>query len=386
VNARIAMADLAAQHRSLLPELEDAMRRVVASSRFILGEEVECFEAAAAEYLGVPHAIGVSSGTDALLMALTALGIGPGDEVITTPFTFVAPAECIARLGARPGFVDINPETLCVDVNQVEAAITPRTRAVMPVHLYGSAADVSGLATLCDARGIALVEDAAQAFGTHAAGRRAGAWGAFGCFSFFPGKVLGALGDAGLIVTSDDALAKRCRRLRQHGSERHGPPHLDIGGNHRLDALQAAFLRVKLPHVDAFVNKRRSHGRRYDAGLSGVGGLTPVSRSSGWNGAVYAVRVRDGRRDALRALLQASDIETAVYYPTPLHLEAAFARVGLVHGALSESERAADEILALPIHSELETTDVDRVVAEVRSFAEGAAHRIDVVSASRGAK
>jgi dTDP-4-amino-4,6-dideoxygalactose transaminase len=342
------------------------MKRVLESSRFVLGEEVERFEAAAAEYLDVPYAIGVSSGTDALLVALMALGVGQGHEVITSPFTFVAPAECIARLGARPRFVDVDPETLCLDPSEVQAAFNTSTRAVLPVHLYGSAAGVDRLSSLCRERGVPLVEDAAQAFGTGAFGRRAGAWGMFGCFSFFPAKVLGALGDAGLVVTSDPELAERCRSLRQHG--RAGGSHQRLGGNHRLDALQAAFLGVKLPHVNTFIEARRRNGRAYDAGLAGVSGVTPVSRRDGWNGAVYAVRVHDGRRDSLRRALERNGVESAVYYPVPLHLEPAFAAFGRARGAFPESERAAEEVISLPVHAELEDGAVEHVIGVIDDF------------------
>ena len=364
---RIGLADLGAQHRRLAPELEAATRRVIASSRFILGEEVERFESAAAGYLGATHAVGVSSGTDALLVALTALGLAPGDEVITTPFTFLSPAEVVVRLGARPVFVDVDPATLCIDPSQVEAAFHVNTRAVLPVHLYGGAAPVQALDALCSARGTALVEDAAQAFGTRACGLSAGVRGKFGCFSFFPGKVLGALGDGGLVVTPDSALAERCRSLRQHGRGS-GGGYESIGGNHRLDALQAAFLLAKLPHLDSFVRARRRNGARYDEALGGVDGLVPVVRGEGWNGAVYAVRVLDGRRDSLRRALDARGIETAVYYPSPLHLEPAFAGLGHPRGAFPVSERAAAEILALPVHEGLTDEDVDRVSDEIGRF------------------
>jgi dTDP-4-amino-4,6-dideoxygalactose transaminase len=363
---RIALADLVEQHRRLGPVLETEMRRVIASGRFVLGDEVERFEREAAAYLGVDRAVGVSSGTDALLVALRALGVGPRDEVITTPFTFVATAEAVAVLGARPRFVDVDARTLSIDAREVEAAFGESTKAVVPVHLYGSAAPVDRLAAVCEAGGVALLEDAAQAFGTEAFGRSAGAWGTLGCFSFFPGKVLGALGDAGLIVTSDDALASRCRSLRQHG--RASGQYEELGGNHRLDAIQAAFLRVKLRHVRAFVDARRRHGARYDAGLAGASGVCPVARSAGWNGAVYAVRVLDGRRDALREALLARGIESAAYYSRPLHLEPAFAALGHRRGAFPVAERAAEEVLALPVHAELEDADVDRVIDEVRGF------------------
>lgn len=363
----VALADLAEQHRRLAPELEAAMRRVMASGRFVLGEEVQRFEEAAAAHLGCLHAVGVSSGTDALLIALRALGVGAGDDVVTTPFTFVATAEAVVRVGARLRFVDVDAETLCLDPAWVEAALGVATKAVVAVHLYGSAAPVERLAAVCEARGAALVEDAAQAFGARAFGRSAGTWGAFGCFSFFPGKVLGALGDAGLVVTQDAALAKRCRSLRQHGRGT-GGGYDTVGGNHRLDALQAAFLLAKLRHTDAFVAARRRHGARYDAGLAGIDAVSTVRRSDGWNGAVYAVRVRDGRRDALREALRARGIETAAYYSTPLHLEPAFQAAGYRRGAFPEAERAAHEVLALPVHSELQDADVDRVIDEVRRF------------------
>jgi dTDP-4-amino-4,6-dideoxygalactose transaminase len=365
--ARVPLADLAAQHAPIGDEIAAAMRRVVASSRFILGPEVLGFEAAVAEFLEARHAIGVSSGTDALLVALWASGVRAGDEVVTTPFTFFATVEAIQRLGARPRFVDVDPATLNLDVQQVAAAISSHTRAIVPVHLYGSPVPTAALCALGRLHGVRVVEDAAQAFGARDGSRAAGTSGDLGCFSFFPSKVLGALGDGGLIVTGDDALAARCRRLRHHGSDRRGE-HLEIGGNFRLDALQAAVLSIKLKHVPAWTRARREHALAYDAAFRGVPGVAPITRAEGWNGAIYTLRVEGGRRDALRAHLDARGVETAVYYDRPLHLQPALAQIGLGAGAFPESERAAAEVLSLPIYPEMSADERETVIDAVRGF------------------
>ena len=268
-----------------------------------------------------------------------------------------------------PRFVDVDPDTLNLDADQVESTICARTRAVLPVHLFGVPADVERLKAICQARGLALVEDAAQAFGSRAHGRAAGAWGSSGCFSFFPAKVLGALGDGGMVVTSDDAVAARCRRLREHGAERRGE-HLEFGGNYRLDALQAAVLSVKLAHLDGWLAARRRHAAAYDEAFSGLPGIELPRRGplENWNAAIYTIRVRHGRRDALREFLRERGIETALYYDRPLHVQPALALLGHPFGSLPEAERVTAEALSLPVSPEMTDAQQERVVVGARDF------------------
>lgn len=382
------LLDLRAQLAELGPALEAAVLEVVRSGSYILGPAVAAFEAAAARHLGARHAIGVSSGTDALVVALMALGIGPGDRVITTAYSFFATAGAIARLGATPVFVDIDPRSYNLDPRGVEAwldghpAEAATVRAILPVHLYGQCADLAALGAIARARGIAVVEDAAQAFGATAplgdGARAAGTVGAVGCFSFFPSKVLGGIGDGGLVVTDDDALAARVRTLRVHGAQpKHH--HALIGGNFRLDAIQAAALAVKLPHAARWAAARRAVAARYDAALAPLGVTVPLAR---WGAAhhvyaQYVVRPPAGvDRDRLAAHLAARGIETAVFYPVPLHLQACFAHLGYRAGALPEAERAASATLALPLYPELPPALQDRVIA---ALAEGIEGGIDAI-------
>lgn len=343
--------DGTAQTAALLPEIRAAMDRVVSSQRFILGEEVAAFECEVASYLGVQHAIGVSSGTDALTLALSALDIGPGDEVITTPFTFFATTGAILRVGATPVFADIEREGMNLDPQRVAAAITNRTRAILPVHLFGQAADLSALGALAARHGIALIEDAAQAIGATFEGKPVGSFGEFGCFSFFPTKNLGGFGDGGLLTTNDERLARIARSLRSHGfSVKHHSQRL--GGNFRLDALQAAVLRVKLPHLDGFNARRRAHARRYiERGSSALHLPRELPmREHAYNQFV----VRTPARDELEAHLLARGIRSERYYPYPIHLQGACASLGHRAGAFPEAEAAARESLALPVFPELE--------------------------------
>lgn len=366
----IPLLDLAAQNGPLSEKLREAFERVLASQAFILGPEVEAFEQEVARYVGVEHALGVSSGTDALLLALMALGIGPGDEVMMPPLTFFATAGAVVRVGATPVFVDVEPRTLNLDVAKVEQKITPRTKAIMPVHLYGQTADLEALADLCKRHGISMIEDAAQSLGARSAAHVAGSVGAFGCFSFFPSKNLGALGDAGLLVTRDAALFRRARMLRQHGAE---PKyhHALIGGNFRLDALQAAFLRVKLPHLDEWARGRQQNAAAYDA-LFAAAGLAPELLRTPprvYAGHVYNQYViRSSRRDALMAHLRAHGIGCEVYYPVPMHLQACFADRGEPLGTYPNAERACNEALALPIFPELGRERLERVATTIVDF------------------
>jgi dTDP-4-amino-4,6-dideoxygalactose transaminase len=366
---RVPLLDLRAQYDSLRGEIDDAIRRVVESQYFILGPEVTALEAEVAAYSGCAHAIGVSSGTDALLVALMALGIEPGDEVVTSPFTFFATAGVIARLGARAVFVDIDPVSYNIDAAQVARALTPRTRAIVPVHLYGRVADMDAIGAIAQHAGVPVVEDAAQAIGARDAhGRRAGAIGDMGCFSFFPSKNLGAFGDAGMVTTNDAARAAQLQRLRVHGSE---PKyyHSVVGGNFRIDALQAAVLRVKLPHLDDWSAARRRNAEQYRALFAAAALVPHVRLPEDVPGHIYnQFVVRVERRDALRAHLATRGVGTEIYYPLPLHLQECFAGLGYRSGDFPHSEQAAHEVLALPIYPELGAGDLEHVVGAVAEF------------------
>jgi dTDP-4-amino-4,6-dideoxygalactose transaminase len=347
---KVPFFDLRPQQAPLASQLQHAFASFIDQPRFILGETVERFEAEACEQLQVRHAIGVSSGSDALLCGLLALGVGPGDEVITSPFTFAATAEAIVRVGAVPRFVDIDPDSLNIDVHTAAAAITSRTKALLPVHLFGNPADLAGLTTLAQAHGLAVIEDAAQAWGARFRGQPVGGLGTLGAFSFFPSKPLGAWGDGGLLATQDAELAERCRQLRVHGKNA-GGQLLRIGGNFRLDALQAAVLRIKLPHVVRWQHERARIAANYARGLSEHPGLRlpsyPTDAESAYS--VYTVRIAAGQRDRVRAALLERGIETAVYYQQPLHLEAVFLEPGAATPVLPHAEQAASEVLSLPI-------------------------------------
>jgi len=362
----VPLLDLQAQYRPLRAELLAAIERVCDSQRFIMGPEVDALERELADALETDHAIAVSSGTDAVLATLMALGIGPGHEVITSTYSFFATAGCVSRVGATPVFVDIDPVTYNLDPVAVRNALTSRTRAVMPVHLYGLCADMDPIAEIAAAARIPCIEDACQAIGARYKGRQAGTIGTAGCFSFFPSKNLGAFGDAGLVTTGDAALARELRLLRNHGAE---PKyfHKRIGGNFRLDALQAAVLRVKLPHLEGWTEKRRANAARYDrlfseAGLADV--VLPV-QPPGYHHIYNQFVVRVPERDRVRAALADRQIGTEVYYPVPFHLQACFADLGYGRGAFPEAEAAASSSLALPIYAELTAGQQDAVVNAV---------------------
>jgi dTDP-4-amino-4,6-dideoxygalactose transaminase len=361
----VPLLDLKAQYRAIKPEIDAAVHRVIDAQYFILGPEVSSLEAEVAAYCEAACGVGVASGTDALLVALMALDVGPQDEVITTPFTFFATAGVIARLGATPVFVDIQADSFNMDPAAAVAAVTNRTRAFMPVHLYGRVAELSPLLGL----GLPVIEDAAQAIGARDDdGRIAGSAGVMGCFSFFPSKNLGGFGDGGMVVTQDQALAERLKILRVHGME---PKyyHQLVGGNFRLDALQAAVLRVKLLYLNGWSEARRQNARRYralfrDAGLDGI-----VVVPEDMPGHIYnQFVVRVPRRDDLQAHLRAQGIGTEVYYPVPLHRQACFAALGHADGSLPEAERAAREVLALPIFPELSEDQLEYVVQSTAEF------------------
>lgn len=382
----IPLLDLKAQYRAIRDELNAALLRVVESQAFILGPEVEALEREVADYCQCRHGIGVSSGTDAILITLMALGIGPGDEVITTPFTFFATAGCIARVGAKPVFVDIDPLTFNIDPPKIEEAITPRTKAIIPVHLYGQMAEMDEIMEIARRHALAVIEDAAQAIGAEYKRRRAGSIGLAGCLSFFPSKNLGGFGDGGMVVTNDDALAEKVRLLRNHGMQ---PKYFYrmIGGNFRLDAIQAAVLRVKLKYLDSWSDARQRNAAEYRRlfnqagvcaefpsclihGCRSVCDLKPgqvvlpleaQSRRHIYN--QFIIRVKD--RDRVLEALRRAGIGFEIYYPVPLHLQDCFKYLGGCEGDMPAAECAARQVIALPIYPELEIGELATVVQVV---------------------
>ena len=360
----IPLLDLKAQYQTIKSELDAAVIRVLENAQFILGPEVAAFEKEFAAYCGSAEAIGVNSGTSALHLALLAAGIGPGDEVITTPFTFVASAATIVYTGARPVFVDINPASFNIDVTRIEAAITPRTRAIMPVHLFGQPADMDPIMEIAGRHGLAVIEDAAQAHGAEYKGRRAGSIGAMGCFSFYPGKNLGACGEGGAVVTNNAAYARKIRMLRDWGTERKYV-HEIKGYNYRMEGIQGAILRVKLRHLEAWTEARRAHAVRYGELLKDCGVQLPEAMSCSRH--VYTVyTIRSADRDRLRDELQQRGIQTGIHYPVPVHLQPAYADLGYGRGAFPAAEQAAGRVLALPIYSEMSDSQLREVAAALR--------------------
>ena len=362
----IPVVDLKAQYAAIKPEVDAAIQRVLAHTQFIQGPEVRLFEEAFARFVGAEAAIGVASGTAALHLALLACGIGPGDEVITTPFTFYATAEAINQAGATPVFVDIAPDTYNLDPAKIEAAITPRTRAIVPVHLYGQAADMDAILAIARRHGLRVIEDAAQAHAAEHHGRRCGSLGDLACFSFYPSKNLGCYGDGGMITGSDPALLARIRRLRDHG--RVGKyEHVELGWGSRLDALQAAILGAKLPHLEEWTEQRRAAAARYNDLLSGAEVVAPAERP--YNRHVYYCYViRTPRRDGLAAHLAAQGIDTIVHYPIPMHLQPAYREMGLGPGTFPVAEAAAQQVLSLPMFPEITSEQQQRVARAVRSL------------------
>lgn len=360
----VPLLDLRAQHQTIRREVMDAVERVFDSQMFILGEEVEAFERAAAAYCQAKHAIGCASGSDALLLAMMALGVGPGDEVITVAFTFFATGGAIARLGAKPVYVDIAPGDFNLDPEQLEHAITPRTKAIMPVHLFGQCAPMDAIIEVARRHRLPVIEDAAQAIGADFNGRRAGTMGEIGCFSFFPSKNLGGAGDGGLLTTDDDELAERLRVLRVHGGQTKYY-HRIVGINSRLDALQAAVLNVKLKYLDQWTEGRQRNAARYDA-LFAEAGLEEVTTPRAYPGRRHIYNqytIRCAARDELMAWLKEQGIGVEVYYPVPLHLQECFTYLGYGAGDLPASEQASRECLSLPIYPEL-TEAMQRYVVE----------------------
>ena len=360
----IPILDLQPQIEAHWEAFNAAFQRVLRSGHFILGPEEQAFEREAAEYLGVKHAIGLNSGTDALFIALRALGIGPGDEVITTPFTFFATAEAISHVGATPVFVDIDPVSFNIDLDLAERALTPRTKAIIPVHLFGHPVAMDRLMDWAGAHGVQVVEDCAQSFGTTWKGRKAGTFGQFGCYSFFPTKNLSCFGDGGMMTTDDDALAAEARMLRAHGSRKKYYNEA-VGYNSRLDEVQAAMLRVKLPHIDTWNARRRDVAAQYHAALGDQAGLGLPAIVDGHVFHQFTIRVKNGRRDQVQAALAQAGVQTMVYYPVPVHRLKLYQES---HAATScpVAEQAAEEVLSLPIWPELSA--VPAIAAALKSI------------------
>ncbi|MBM4040645.1 MAG: DegT/DnrJ/EryC1/StrS family aminotransferase [Planctomycetes bacterium] len=361
---KVPLLDLKAQYATLRDKVRPVVDAVMESQYFILGPEVEAFEKELAAYVGAKHAVGCASGTDAILLALMALGLGPGDEVVTTPFTFFATAGCVSRVGARPVFADIEPDTFNINPALIKKAITKKTKAILPVHLFGQCADMDPILDAAD--GIPVIEDAAQSLSSEYKGKKSGVLARIACFSFFPSKNLGGFGDGGAVTTNDSALAERIATLRVHGG-RQKYYHDEVGINSRLDALQAAILRVKLPYLDEWSNQRAANARRYDEMLAGAKVVTPVAKPYGRH-VLNQYTIRGANRDALQKHLNAREIGNAIYYPVPLHLQKCYASLGYKQGSLPESERAAREVISIPVYPELTDQMARHVAASIREF------------------
>ncbi len=362
----IPLVDLTAQYHSIKAEIDEAIKATLESGHFILGPTVTKFEESVASYLNVDHAIGLASGTDALVLALRALDIGAGDEVIIPAYTFFATAGTVMSLGAKPIFADIDPVTYEIDVRQIRDRITPKTKAIIPVHLYGHPADMDHILELAHSHGLKVIEDNAQAFGATYRGKKTGSFGDIGCLSFFPTKNLGAFGDGGMVVTNDSTLAERMRMLRTHGWKKKYYSE-EVGYNSRLDALQAAILQAKLPHVDSWNQKRREIAQRYNGQLASLDIIVPVECD--WGRHVYHLYIiRSNRRDELQAFLKQKGIASEVYYPLPPHLSTPCMKLGYKQGDFPDAERASRETLALPLYPELTTEQQNEVIAAVSEF------------------
>ncbi|BAW80529.1 DegT/DnrJ/EryC1/StrS aminotransferase [Candidatus Nitrosoglobus terrae] len=361
----LPMVDLKVQYQTLKAEIDEALAQALIESQFILGPNVKAFEEEVATYLGVTHTVGVASGTDALHLALIAAGIGEGDEVITTPFTFIATAEAICYVGAHPVFVDIDEKTFNIDTRQVEAAITPKTRAILPVHLFGQGADMSDLEAIAAKHNLLIIEDCAQSFGAEISDRKAGALGFAGCFSFFPSKNLGCYGDGGLIATSSDQAAAHLRVLRDHGSWKRYH-HSELGFNSRLDELQAVILRIKLKYIDKYNRARQRIAQRYSAALAELPNCIPPYEEKDRTHVYHQYTVLSPYRDEIISALAANKIASAIYYPIPLHRQVVFQQecAGV---NLPVSEQVAAQCFSLPIFPEMSDQQVDRVLEVIRS-------------------
>ena len=361
----IPMLDLAAQYAAIREELRAAMEAVFSRGHFILGPEVAALEAEIAKLCGTPYAVGVASGTDALILALHALGVERSHEVIVPAFTYVATADSVSLLGATPIFCDVRPDTLTLDPAQLERRITPRTKAIVPVHLFGQAADMDGILRVARAARLAVIEDAAQAIGALWNGQPVGSLGDCGCLSFYPTKNLGAAGDAGMIVTSSPEMAARLRSLRAHGTSQNKYLSDEQGWNSRLDELQAAILRVKLRHLDEWTAARRAHAARYDQALAPLHGVTRPVTGPGRTHVYHQYTIRLAERERVQRFLAGQGIASTVYYPVPLHLQPMYALMHIEPGSMPQAERAALEVLSLPIYPELRPGQIDRVAAGV---------------------
>lgn len=368
------MVDLHGQYLGIKADIDNAIQEVLDETAFIQGRQVKEFESALAGYCGVDHVISCGNGTDALQIALMALDLQPGDEVILPVFTYVATAEVVALLRLKPVFVDVDARTFNVNVEQVKKKLSAKTKAIVPVHLFGQCAEMEPLVNLARERNIAIIEDAAQALGASyrfqdGTSAAAGAMGHIGCTSFFPSKNLACFGDGGAIFTNDNALAEKLRMIANHGQK--VKYHYDlVGVNSRLDTLQAAVLKVKLKHLDAYTRRRQEAARHYDEALAGIEGLLTPGRLENATHAFnqYTLQVADGRRDALKAFLQSRGIPSMIYYPLPLHLQKAYAHVGHTGGAFPEAERLSRSVLSLPVHTELSTEQLDYICAGVCAF------------------
>jgi dTDP-4-amino-4,6-dideoxygalactose transaminase len=363
VTVTVPMVDLKAQYARIRGEMDAAVLRVMAAAQFIGGEECRLLEQEFARYCGAAQACGVANGTDALTLALRAFGVGPGDEVVTVANTFIATGEAIFLNGARPVFVDVDPVTFTMDPSALEGAITPRTKLIVPVHLYGHPADMPAIMDVAARHGIPVLEDAAQAHGAEVGGRRAGCLSQAATFSFYPGKNMGAYGDAGLVTSNDAGFIARVRQLANHGGGANKYDNVVVGTNSRLDTLQAAVLRVKLRHLDAWNRERRARVEAYTRALEGAKGVVVPRERDGCRSAWHLYTVRSAERDRLQARLRAEGIATAVHYPRPIHLQPAMAAAGGKAGDLPVSERLSREVLSLPLYPELPLETVDRIAA-----------------------
>ena len=364
----IPFVDLKAQYQSIKPEIDAAVIGVLGSTQFVLGSAVLAFEQAFAPYCQAEHAVGVSNGTSALHLALLAAGIGRGDEVITTPFTFIASVSAIDYTSARPVFVDIDPASFAIDPAKIEAAITSRTKAILPVHLYGRPADMDPILEIARRHNLVVIEDAAQAHGAEYKGRRAGSMGDMGCFSFYPGKNLGAYGEGGAVTTNNPEYARTLRILRDWGAERRYHHHLK-GFNYRLEGIQGAVLGVKMKYIEGWTETRRTHAARYDELLADSAYDLPTTPSH-LRHVYHVYAIRHPRRDALQAFLHDREIETNIHYPIPVHLQRCFAELKHKVGDFPHAERAANEVLSLPMYPELQPQQQDQVIAALHEWAQ----------------
>lgn len=367
---QVPFLDLKVQYRQIEAELKPVLEEIMANGAFIGGPQVAAFENEFAAFCGVRHCVGLSSGTDALRFALIAAGVGPGDEVITVPNTFIATTEAISQAGATPVFVDIDPNTCCIDINQIQHRITPRTRAVVPVHLYGQSADMDAVLEIVRKHQLVVIEDACQAHGALYKGRRAGSMGIAGCFSFYPGKNLGAFGDAGAVVTDDDKFAQTMRMLREHGQSRKYYHDME-GYTGRLDAIQAAVLRIKLRRLADWNRARRNHAARYNKLLFDIPGVAAVQEAEFAQSVYHLYVILSDDRDGLQAYLAERGVSTGLHYPLPLHLQKAYTRMGFKKGDFPVSERTAERLLSLPMYAELTPEQVEYVVACIRDYFNG---------------